>query len=461
MNVSRITFVMLCLLLCFAFVLATPGWWGVLHAQPTTPVEVPTDRPLTIDDAVALALQHHPSLSIDAHRVTASRGTVIQTRSARLPSLDLRSSYGRSMSSGTAVVGGVPVEGGSSNRYATQYSMNLSANQLLYDFGRTPAEIRRAREELRVAEHSVAQTEDDVINNARQIFLTLCTNQELLEVARYRVRLQEDTLQLTTAQYESDLVPRADVAKAASALAAARLEVTSAQNAVAASRISLNEAMGIDVRTTYAVVAPPLPQLPPLSVETLIGLALEHRPELLAARAEIAAAEASLTVARKAQKPTLSVSASYGRRDDSFLPGRDNWDIGLSISQSLFDGHATRGQVIQARAQRDSARKAEFQTAQLVTKETAQALLDLQTAQEKMRSAESSVTSAQEDLELANGRYAAAVGILLEVLDAQAALTAAQASLATARYNYLSAFYALEHAIGISLAEAGLLLSHQ
>jgi outer membrane protein len=63
------------------------------------------------------------------------------------------------------------------------------------------------------------------------------------------------------------------------------------------------------------------------------------------------------------------------------------------------------------------------------------------------------VASADEALRLADGRYRAEVGILLEVLDAQAALTLARADRARARFDHASARYALERAIGVPLAE--------
>lgn len=250
---------------------------------------------------------------------------------------------------------------------------------------------------MRLAKLDLAQAEDDLINTVRQAFLALCINEELLEVARYPVRLPEETLALTVAHYEADLVPRADVAKADSARAAAELELASAENAVASSRIDLNEARGVDVRAEYAVSPPHALEPTPLSVNQLIDIALEHRPEALAARAQVAAAAAALSAAQKAHRPSVSANGSYGWREEDFPPTRDHWNVGLGLHLSIFDGQLVQGQITQAR-------DAEYQTTQRAAQETALSLLGTRTALEEIRSAQVSITSAQEDLELANGR---------------------------------------------------------
>ncbi|HJN18661.1 MAG TPA: TolC family protein [Armatimonadota bacterium] len=415
---------------------------------------VPADGPLTIDTAVEIALANHPLVGIAQRSVDSAGGALTQARSGLLPSLDVRSDYSRSMSSGSAVVNGVPIAGGATKNFSTQYNSSISASQLVYDFGRTSDDIRSSRFRANARSYDLAQTEDDVINNARQAYLVLLTNEELLEVARYRVRLQEETLRIAQGQFVGGLVPEADTAKAESALASAVLDVASAANAVSLAQINLNSALGIDVRTSYDVVAPDEPDTLGLTLDELIDIAMADRPELLATRAQTDAARADLAAARKGQRPSVNASASYGRRDDSLLPQRDYWNLGVSLNANLFDGKFTKGRQVQARANHETSLDTEYQLEQIVALETAQSVVEMDTAREEMGASDVSIRSAQQDLRLANGRYAENVGILLEILDAQAALTSAQADLARARFGYRAAFYALERAIGIEIADA-------
>jgi outer membrane protein len=421
-------------------------------ATPAALPDVPADQPLTLDQAIRIGIARHPSLSIARLDVTAARGSTVQAESERLPSVTFGSDYSRSMSTGSAVVGGVTVPG-TTSRYSTQYAASLRVQQLLFDFGRANDQMRQSRFQEEAARYEFAQTEDDVIDNVRQAFLVLLANKEFLEVARFRVRLQEGTVEMARAQEEEGFAPRADVVKAESALAAAQLDVTSAENAVALSRVALSEAMGIDVRTDYEVVGPPEPEPVELTQDELLTGAMDGRPEVLAARARADAADAGLKAAAKAHKPSLSASGSYGWREYNFPPSLDYWNLGVSLDLNVFDGWLSEGRKKQARAQRDAARDTIYLTEQRVAQEVVQAFLDLRAAEEQIVSAQASIASADEDLRLAQGRYAENVGILLEVLDAQTALTAAQADLVQARFLRASARYALERAIGASLTE--------
>jgi outer membrane protein TolC len=241
------------------------------------------------------------------------------------------------------------------------------------------------------------------------------------------------------------------VVKSESALAAAQLDVTSAENAVDLSGVALNEALGVDVRTAYEIAVPPDPESVELARDELLAVALQRRPEVLAAQAQARAADAGLSAAKKAHMPSLSGSASYGWRAEHFPPSRDYWNLGLSLDLNVFDGLLSEGREKQRRAQRNAAHDAVYLTQQRVAQEVVQSLLDLRTAGEQIVAAQASVASADEDLRLAQGRYLADVGILLEVLDAQTALTGAQVDLVQARFLYASARYALERALGASL----------
>jgi outer membrane protein len=212
--------------------------------------------------------------------------------------------------------------------------------------------------------------------------------------------------------------------------------------------------MGIDVLIRYEVAPAPETSVTPLTAEQLVELGRQHRPGLLAARAEVEAARAGFSAAKKGQLPSVDLSASLGWRDQDFPASRQYWNLGIGLSMDLFDADLTRGRRKQAQAQRDAALDNVTLLEQQVAQETVQDYYDLRTAEQQILSAQAGVTSADEDWRLAQGRYAEEVGILLELLDAQTALTSAQVQLAQARFTLTTARHALERAIGMSLAEA-------
>jgi outer membrane protein len=313
--------------------------------------------------------------------------------------------------------------------------------------------LRRSRLQKRAIEHQLAQTEDDTINTVQQTFLALLASQELREVAQDQLLFQQGTEEWTQANFDAGRTPRADVARAVSARASAQLDDTAARNAVALTRVALNEAMGLDVRTEYEIA--PVPETEPkeLTLDSVIGVAMQRRPEVLAARKRLGAADAALEAAGKGHAPTITGGASLGWREPQFHPSLVFWGLNVGVNVNLFDGALSEAREQQARADRKASRDRVYDTMERVAAETAGSFLDLQTANEQIVSAEAAVTSGDEALRLADGRYKADVGILLEVLDAQAAFTLARADRARARFDRASARYALERAIGVSLDE--------
>ena len=123
-----------------------------------------------------------------------------------------------------------------------------------------------------------------------------------------------------------------------------------------------------------------------------------------------------------------------------------NWNATVSLSWPLFEGGLTRGQVREGRAalaalvaQRDALR-------QQVRVEIEQARLGVRAARTALAAADEALRNARVGLGLAEGRYQSGVGNIIELGDAQVALTAAAArrvqseySLATARAQLLKA----------------------
>jgi outer membrane protein TolC len=111
------------------------------------------------------------------------------------------------------------------------------------------------------------------------------------------------------------------------------------------------------------------------------------------------------------------------------------WNVGAVLSFPVFSGFLTKYQVEEAKANLDVLRANEEALRQQVFLDVQQAYLTLRAAEEAIPTAKLGVEQAQENLDIANGRYAAGVGNPIEVTDAEV-------SLANARLAYIQALYA-------------------
>jgi outer membrane protein len=139
-----------------------------------------------------------------------------------------------------------------------------------------------------------------------------------------------------------------------------------------------------------------------------------------------------------------------GQADYTFqgtdYPSRDLWDIGATVNLSLFNGGLTTAQIGEQKANLANLKYNEEVLRQSIALEVRQDVLNLAQAAESIRVSETALRQARENLELAEGRYNTGVGNIIELTDAQASLTTAEANYVQALYNYKTTVAALEKA---------------
>ena len=238
-------------------------------------------------------------------------------------------------------------------------------------------------------------------------------------------------LEVVTRRYEGGIASGLDVSRAQAQLESTRSQArqSAAQRALVEHTIASlvgEPASGFGIAP--ALVELPLPRVPPGVPSTL----LQRRPDIAAAARRVAAANASVGVARAAFFPvvTLSAQAGFQSSDLSEFIRAPNlfWAIGPTLAASLFDGG--RRQAEQARVQavldESGARYRSTMIAAFQQVEDNLALLDHYGAAADAETA--AVAAAQRSLELATARYREGAASYLEVVTSQTAALQAQRS---------------------------------
>jgi outer membrane protein TolC len=131
------------------------------------------------------------------------------------------------------------------------------------------------------------------------------------------------------------------------------------------------------------------------------------------------------------------------------------WSAGVTLTYRVFDGFKTRSQVRQAEAQLEPYEVTLRDTEERTLLQIKQAILSIEDASKEVTAQQANVEEAQEAQRLAELGFSQGVRLQVEVLDAQRALTSAQATYATAVYNHELARLQLEQAIGTLEAPEG------
>jgi outer membrane protein len=457
------SFSVLCLAPLFLFILGYPASRCAGADLPAEagnvnrsiiPVFGPTDsqvegKTLTLQEAVEFALRQNANLKQSLKIYEASNAKIGEVQSGFYPQLEADLTYTRATANfapqpGLALPGG---SGGESNTSYPNYNASLNFKQLLFDFGKLHSQVQSTRMASESAGVDRKSTADALILNVKQAYYGLLENLKIQEVNEETVHQMEKHLEQAEGFFKAGTKPKFDVTKARVDLTSARLNLIRAKNKVQVARITLNNAMGMPVDFRVEPKDPLVFKKEEITVETAQKLAVENRPELLSLRLKKHSALYSLQYSKRQFYPTLTASGGYQYRNDDF-PLINNWNVGATLAFPFFNGFQTTKQADEAQANVEALSAQEEVQVQNVLLEVQQDYLNLTAAEEQIATSELIVKQAEENLNLAEGRYKAGVGTALETTDAEVLLSNAKTSLVQSLFDYNVAQAQLEKAIG-------------
>jgi outer membrane protein len=394
---------------------------------------------LNLDRCVEIALKKNPSLVAAKNTVNVIESRVGQAKSNYYPQINWTGGYSRISQAGSG--GSVNLSSGSlsssssSNGAFDQYSSSFTLSQNIYDFGRTSTQVKISQLNFDSSRSDFENVAEQVILSVKQAYYAVVQTKHNKLVVEDTVKQTRQHLEQAKGFYEVGTKPKFDVIKAEVDLSNAKLTLIKAENDFRIAVVNLNNAMGTPGAPEYTLQENLSFDKYEITFEQGLSRAYENRPDMKSAVAKRQAAEVSVDSAKTGFYPFLTGNGSYnwtGGRIDQLDHG---WNVGAVISFPIFSGFLTKYQVEEAKANVSVLRANEESLRQSVFLDVQQAYLTLRAAEEAIPTAKLGVEQAQENLDIANGRYAAGVGNPIEVTDAEV-------SLANARLAHIQALYA-------------------
>ncbi len=401
---------------------------------PAVPA-IPTDKPITLEEAINYALVRHPRIKAAEANVTISKYQVLQAESTFWPIINFQASK----------------EYFSPDNFLNKSPLSVLSfvgNWTVFDSGRTWYNMKTSKALEKAVQQDLSTTEQGVAYDVMDAYFNLLKAQSLVNVAQETLDDANDHLKQAQAFFDVGVKPKYDVTQADVQVNNAKVQLVQAEDAVTAARINLNTRLAIDPMSPTNVED--VPELEKLG-NTLNGYlqeALVNRPELIGLQDRLKASQMSLRAQVADYLPTFSVQGSYSWNKDANTDLTDSKDVILMVNVPLFNGFLTTSRVGQARASVNAAKYTIEDTKQNILNQVSQSYLALQDAKASYVGLQATVKSARENLDIAQGRYEAGVGAILDVTDAQVSLTSAEASLAQAFYNYHLAYSSLLRSTG-------------
>jgi outer membrane protein TolC len=401
---------------------------------------------LTLEEAIATALNTHEDVRASHERTRASEATVARARSFFFPDLTLEVDYTRRSHETTRVVDGTTT----TLQTRDGIEGRLRLEQTLFDARAIPllAQARHLRAAARLDER---ETRRQVAFDAARAFLTVLNAEQVVRAARGRLDLAERNLDEVRVRFDAELVSSNDVTRASLETASANRELARARGIATSARLQLGYLIGTDVVDSLTAPATLLDDAKGLASRTTPfeseGL---DRADLLAERARASAARsfAREPVARYLPDVTLN-GLAWSTNEAGFNARSRDWSLGIGLTWPLFDGADREATLRERNALAAAAESGLRNLERSVRVECEVARVSVESEQLSLASAEDAVDSARLNAEETIQLYRQGIVRALETVDANVQLFLAEVERAGAEFALSLAFLNYRAATGL------------
>ena len=401
---------------------------------------------LTLDKAIEIALSDNPTIEVAEQTVQLKRISDKETVMGLLPEASLSSSYTRTIKKQTMVMMGQKIEIGIPNQYQGGLSVSLPvfAPTLYKSMKLTKTDVALAVEQARASKQ-------DLVNQVTKAFYQMLLAQDSYAVLEKSYAQSEANFNIVKAKFEQGKVSEYDKISAEVQMRNLQPSVISARNAVELSRLQLVVLMNIEPEINIELDG----NLADYEESVFAGIltaddnSLQNNTSLQQMDMNTRLLQQTLSLNKQSFAPMVALQFNYMYTcmTDNFKFKDYEWNpysnVSLSLSVPLFKYKnfstlkKTNLQINQLMQNRD------YTARQLAMQQ--QSYLNSMTASvEQMASNKEAIVQAQKARDIAEKLYEVGRGTVLELNNAEVALTQAKLAYTQTIYDYLSAKADLE-----------------
>jgi outer membrane protein TolC len=455
--------------------IAPPGTGAVPGLTPTTLQQLPREylaapdgirpfpRPtetrqvLTMEDAVKIALDNQPLILAQIGDYQAQLQNIAIALAPQLPQLSGQwngfwnqtpSSVQSPAGQGFLGDGGVPLSSIRSVTIQTRSvtsTATVTAQQLLWDFGKTLAATDAARAGAKSSAENVEIQKQETVRLVKEAYYSLALSNRLVQVRQAQLDRALVNLRSAKGFFEVGTQPKSTVTRAEVDVANGQLDIIKAVNAVNIFRLTINQFMGIPINTPTEIKDNLTYEHVEFEPKNLLNEAFARRPEYRQIKARYEQADFTVKQQFRNFFPNVVAQGTYGAARSDM---NETYSYGLQLNWSIFDGGGKIALYKQTQAQRDAAQARVRDTELTIWQQVEAAYVTVQQQEEAIGAAQKAVESADENFRLSQGRFDAGVASIIELTDAQLALTTAESNVAQALADYRISIARLERFLG-------------
>jgi outer membrane protein TolC len=333
-------------------------------------------------------------------------------------------------------------------------SATLEAQYTILGAGKF-GQLKSARASLESAEASETATRFRTAVATDAAYFAVLADRELSRVAADRLRRAEEQFEIARVRVLAGEAIAPDSLQLLLEVNRARLALLSRDSALVTSRLRLGRQIGLSGPAEAAPIDTTLPPPLPLTLEQAVAEMRTRGPDVEAARAAERRADAVVLAEREQYLPAVTLGAVTGAYDAELFPSATRrTQLAVTVSLPIWNGGQRELAVARARAEREVARATRQDSERGAAELVAQAYHGYLTSRAGIELALVGVAVSSENFRVQRARYREGATTILDLLEAQVALSEAEAALVQSRYSTRLALAQIEALLGRRIFEA-------
>jgi outer membrane protein TolC len=332
------------------------------------------------------------------------------------------------------------------------YGGKLSLSQVIDVNGLGSTSEKLLKNEVTFYTLDLERVENEVAYNVKNQYYSVLRAEEQLTTDREQVTNTQAELTDAQNRYDAGTSPAFDVLSAQTQLSSAQQALINAEITLDVQRATLNNLLNRPIDTPFSAVKPAGPTLPTTDTDsTEVAVAYAKRPELLESLIALDIANKLVKLDHAGLLPQVALTAAMTYNGYASFPNGlgTSSSITAAVTLPLFDGGQTAARINEAKTDVETQKTNRQGLLNDIALEVRSSFVNVKNGSALVAANVQGVAEARESLRLANIRYKAGTGTLLEVTNAEANLAVAETNLSSAQFQLSTAYASLLRSEGL------------
>ena len=394
---------------------------------------------LSLQDAINMALSQNTSLKITQKGEDTAKAALDEARGNNGVSVSASDSLNSSKTQGKS--------------REDVNTLSATASLPLYTGGKNQANIHKAELGVQSADWTTERDREDLKLSVIKAYYDALEARKTVDVRQETVDKYQEHYTNVSQLFSAGSKARIDVIRSSVELSNARQNLIKAQNSYEVDLATLRNYLNVDRTEPLSLTTDFTYDAFNIGMDDCINYAYRNRKDLLIDQYKLEQQEQAIKAAKAGYLPTLNFKLGLDQTN-KFNPSSDSShgnSATLGLSWDLFDSGVTKAEVSSAVTSRDVAKLNLLKAKEDIDLSVRQAYYNLREAEKRFNSTKDAVNQAEEDYYIAREKYRAGEGLMLDIIDAQEALSTARLNYISAQYDYARYKATVENAMGIGL----------